>query len=366
MKKLFFFAIALLWTGFSSFSKTLSLQGEFINPSHRYIQYIGRISHKTPDAIRFNYPGVQIRASFRGTSLKMYAKPMSGFFMVKIDNAAPFKISFNSPSDSIVTLATALNDTVHTATIMNVIEAFHRQPEFKGFLLDKGKNLVSPPNLPQRKIEFIGNSITCGYGIESVEASDPFTEETENHYYTYAAITARNLHAQHFVIARSGIGIYRNYNGPREGSPDCMPAMYNQTLFNDSSEIWDFSRYIPDVVCINLGTNDTSTPGYDTDRLYNAYLAFHKTVRNNYPKAKIVWLTGCMLHGESLSLVKNTLDRLSDTLHKAGDLEVYRFDITPQTGELGYGASWHPSLLQQQRMADELTPFLRKLMSWTD
>ena len=78
MKKLFFFAIALLWTGFSSFSKTLSLQGEFINPSHRYIQYIGRISHKTPDAIRFNYPGVQIRASFRGTSLKMYAKPMSG------------------------------------------------------------------------------------------------------------------------------------------------------------------------------------------------------------------------------------------------------------------------------------------------
>ena len=145
-----------------------------------------------------------------------------------------------------------------------------------------------------------------------------------------------------------------------------MPAMYNQTLFNVSSEIWDFSRYIPDVVCINLGTNDTSTPGYDTNRLYNAYLAFHKTVRNNYPKAKIVWLTGCMLHGKSLSLVKNTLDRLSDTLHKAGDLEVYRFDMTPQTGELGYGASWHPSLLQQQRMADELTPFLRKLMSWTD
>ena len=155
MKKLFFFAIALLWTGFSSFSKTLPLQGEFINPSHRYIQYIGRIGHKAPDAIRFNYPGVQIRASFRGTSLKMYAKPMSGFFMVKIDNAAPFKISFNSPSDSIVTLASALNDTVHTVTIMNVIEAFHRQPEFKGFLLDKGKNLVFPPNLPQRKIEFI-------------------------------------------------------------------------------------------------------------------------------------------------------------------------------------------------------------------
>lgn len=109
MKKLFFFAIALLWTGFSSFSKTLSLQGEFINSSHRYIQYIGRISHKAPDAIRFNYPGVQIRASFRGTSLKMYAKPMSGFFMVKIDTLPLSKFHQFPLRARSITLATALN-----------------------------------------------------------------------------------------------------------------------------------------------------------------------------------------------------------------------------------------------------------------
>ncbi len=354
----------ILWAIAATFAATLPLQGEFISPSHQYIQYIGRVNFKNPEAPSFNYPGVQIQAVFEGTSLKMYAKPMSGYFMVTIDNTTPFKVSFNSPTDSIVTLAAALSDTTHTVNIMNVIEAFHRQPEFKGFLLDKGKTLVAPPAMPQRKIEFIGNSITCGYGIESIDSADPFTEETENHYYTYAAITARNLNAQHYAIARSGIGIYRNFNGPSEGSRDCMPAMYNQTLFNDSTEIWDFSRYTPDVVCINLGTNDTSTPGYDVDRLYNAYANFLKTIRHNYPQAKIVLLTGSMLNGESLSVVKKTLDKLTEALHKAGDREVYRFDMTPQTGDLGYGASWHPSLLQQQRMADELTPYLRNLMGW--
>ena len=348
----------------SAFSATRPLQGEFITPSHPYIQYIGRVSFKNPEAPAFNYPGVQIRAAFEGTSLKMYAKPMSGFFMVTIDHAAPFKVSFNSPTDSVVTLASALNDTTHTVSIMNVIEAFHRHPEFKGFLLDEGKSLVAPPALPQRKIEFIGNSITCGYGVESVDAADPFTEETENHYYTYAAITTRNLHARHFAIARSGIGIYRNFNGPSEGSPDCMPAMYNQTLFNDTTELWGFSKYSPDVVCINLGTNDASTPGYDRDRLYRAYDNFLSTVRHNYPNAKIVLLTGCMLSGESLSVVKEALDRLTRERNQAGDREIYRFDMTPQTGDLGYGASWHPSLQQQQRMADELTPFLRDLMGW--
>lgn len=364
MKKLVILISLMLGVMDYTVSATRPLPGELILPSDPYIQYIGRTYLKNQGTLCFNYPGVQIQAAFRGTSLKMYAKPMSGFFMVKIDDAEPFKVSFNSPTDSVVTLASALNDTIHTVNIMNVIEAFQRKPEFKGFLLDKNKSLVPPPDLPQRKIEFIGNSITCGYGVESINAADPFADETENHYYTYAAITARNLQAQHFAIARSGIGIYRNYNGPRKGSPDCMPAMYDQTLFNDSTVIWDFSRYTPDVVCVNLGTNDLSTTGCDSVRLYNAYENFIKTLRRNYPEAKIVLLTGSMLSGKSLSLVCNTLDRVTETFHKAGDKEVYRFDMSPQTGELGYGASWHPSLLQQQRMADELTPYLRNLMGW--
>ena len=49
---------------------------------------------------------------------------------------------------------------------------------------------------------------------------------------------------------------------------------------------------------------------------------------------------------------------------KQGDKEIYRFDFSFQKGDLGYGASWHPSKLQHQKMAKELLPFLKDLMNW--
>ncbi|MDN5553540.1 hypothetical protein [Prevotella sp.] len=71
-------------------------------------------------------------------------------------------------------------------------------------------------------MEFIGNSITCGYGIMARSKFMNFSNSTENHYYTYAGIAARRLNAESMVVARSGIGAYRNYNGPRESDKDIM------------------------------------------------------------------------------------------------------------------------------------------------
>lgn len=115
---------------------------------------------------------------------------------------------------------------------MYVIEGLFRKPEFRGFVLDKGCQLIEAPALPERKIEFIGNSITCGYGVESINMSDPFEDETENHWLTYANIVSDSLKAQHTSISRSGIGVYRNYNGPKTGDADNMPWQYEYTLFD--------------------------------------------------------------------------------------------------------------------------------------
>lgn len=363
MKKLVLVLVLLVYTMMGR-SETIQPKGEFIKPSDKHIQYVGRISFKNPDSPCFTYPGVQINAAFQGTSLKLYCKPMSGYFMAQIDQAEPFKVSFNAPNDSIVTLATALPDGNHTVRLTYIIEGLWLKPEFRGFLLDKHKGLIDPPALPNRKIEFIGNSITCGYGIESISPSDPFMNETENHYYTYAAVTARALNAQELVVARSGIGIYRNYGDKKSGSAHCMPAVYHQTLFNDDTENWDFNRYVPDVVCINLGTNDTSTKPYDTQLLEEAYRKFLKTVRGHYPKAKIVFLSGCLLTGESLRDVKKALDTVVNEARNRNDKEVYRFDFSPATGGLKIGASYHPSLWQHEKMAGELIPYLRELMNW--
>lgn len=375
MKKSLFIALLAIVCHAASAVKTMPLKGTVVSPTDTHIRYAGRISFANPERPAWNYPGIQIVAAFEGTSLRMLAKPRSGYFMAQIDQAEPFKVAFRGERDSLVTLATALPDGRHLVRLMYVIEGYEFFPEFWGFVLDQGRRLVEAPAFPSRKIEFIGNSITCGYGNEGLKKEEGFDYATENHYYSYASITSRNLNAQHWVVARSGIGAYRNYGEAKTGSPrSCMPVQYEYTgyawdlkLREEATflrEKWDFSRYQPDVICINLGTNDTSTNNYDLDLLKQGYQKLLKQVRDHNPKAKIVFLTGTMLYNKELREVKQLLDEVTAEAHKAGDKEVYRFDMAPISGEEFYGNDYHPNIYEDEKMAAELTAYLRSLMNW--
>ena len=344
-------------------------------PTDSHIVYTGRIERTCPDRPTFTYPGIEIKTAFTGNSIAMIAKPHSGYFMVKIDQSEPFKIAFIN--DSIAEIFNESGNTshkyteysqkvtdTHQLTITYAGEGYHTRPEFRGFLLSKGTTLTAPDPLPTRKIEFIGNSITCGYGIEADEPSAPYEEKTANYYYSYAAQTARRLNAQAFVVARSGIGVYRNYNGPQTGDAVNMNTEYPYTLLYDDSHLWDFTSYIPDVVCINLGTNDTSTTGADPKLLTQGYTRLYRQVRNHYPQTKIILISGCMMKGNALAMAKQAMDKTQKTALMQGDSLVYRLDFPPHDGSLGYGASWHPSIRQHTQMADQLTKYIQQLMDW--
>lgn len=365
MKRILLLTLTTLLTLSIEASTTLALKGAVIKPTDKNIQYVGRICFDNPERPRFTFPGTQINVCFTGSSIRLWAKPKSGYFMAQVDAAEPFKVALMGERDSVVTLATALPQGRHTLHLMYVIEGYELKPDFRGFILDEGASLLAPPTLPERTIEFIGNSITCGYGNESIVCSDPFEYETENHYFTYAQMTTRNLNARAHVVARSGIGVYRSYGGPKEGTPEnVMTTEYEYTNLYDRSERWDFSRYQPQLVCINLGTNDLSTNNYDETLLKTAYQRFLNQVRSHNPKAKIVMLCGSMLNGKELDIAKRIQNEVVDEARRQGDKQVYRFDFTPQHGDLGYGASWHPSLEQHKKMAVELTAYLKSLMKW--
>ena len=332
------------------------------HPTDTNIQYTGRIDFSDSLHPAFTFPGVQIRTGFTGTSLDMMCKLHSGYFMAEIDGGEPFKISFHG--NTITRLASDLPDGTHQAIVTFIGEGYENVPEFHGFFVDKGKKLAPATPLPERKIEFIGNSITCGYGVEASSEAEAYTAETANFYYSYAALTARSLNAQALVVARSGIGVYRNYDGPKNGNDVNMNTEYPYTLLYNHNIEWDFSQYTPDVVCINLGTNDTSTQGADSVLLLNGFKQLYNQVRTHYPTAKIVFLCGCMMNDNQLLSARQALDKTADYAHSQGDTEVYRFDFTPHDGSLGYGADWHPSKRQQEKMANELTPYLKELMEW--
>ena len=362
MKKYLLGLMASLFFSQCFHAQEKSTQYTLYHPNDTNIQYIGRIDDSDPMHPAFTYPGVQIRTGFTGTSLEMMCKLHSGYFMVEIDGGEPFKVSFLG--NTVSNLANGLADGTHQAIVTYIGEGYENVPEFHGFFVDKGKTLAPAAPLPTRKIEFIGNSITCGYGIEANSEAEHYTEETANFYYTYAARTARNLNAQALVVARSGIGVYRSSNGPKTGDKVNMNTEYPYTLLYNNQQKWDFSRYTPDVVCINLGTNDTSTQCADSVLLLNGFKQLYKQVRSHYPKAKIVLLCGCMMNGQQLLSAQQAMNTTVDYAHQQGDAEVYRFDFTPHDGSLGYGADWHPSMRQHEKMANELTPFLQKLMKW--
>ena len=366
----FLFQLSLIPAGAQH---TLPLQGNVVKPTDPHLQYVGRISFQNPERPAWNYPGVQINAAFEGTTARLVCKPGSGYFMAQIDEAEPFKVAFRGVRDSVVTLCTALPRQRHTIRLMYTVEGYEMRPEFWGFVFDGP--VSDAPALPDRTIEFIGNSITCGYGNEATEPGDHFQYETEDHYYSYAQLTARALEARAHVVARSGIGAYRHYNGPKTGTPSTsVPVQYEYTNYvtdekvrqQDSfnAERWNFSRFQPQVICINLGTNDLSTNNYDVKLFKQGYTRVLQLVRQHNPKARIVLLCGSMLNGKELGVCRRALDDVMEDARKAGDSEVYRFDFTPHDGSLKYGADWHPSLWQHQKMAAELTAYLRSLMQW--
>lgn len=419
MNKNFISTIMLQFISIAMFAQTDETR--LVKPSDKHITYVGRINDSNPDRPTFTYPGTEIRTTFMGNSIAMKAKSHSGYFMVKIDENEPYKIGFLN--DSIVTLCIEknehcgnikdccniddcrnindccnLNDCckgnieqcdksngiiasgdsgaylnkalngngkyAHQLTITYIGEGYHTRPEFHGFILNNNTFLTSPAPLPSRKIEFIGNSITCGYGIEAADASAPYTEETANYYFTYAAKTARWLKAQAYVVARSGIGVYRNYNGPKTGDAVNMNTEYKYTMLYDDSQLWDFTRFTPDVVCVNLGTNDTSTEGADSTLLAKGFYNLYKQIRSHYPDAKIIFLSGCMMKGNALKMAKDAMDTTMRLALSNGDTNVYRLDFETHDGSLGYGASWHPSMKQHDVMAKQLTSYLKSITKW--
>lgn len=407
MNKNFISTIMLQFISIAMFAQTDETC--LVKPSDQHITYVGRINDSNPDRPTFTYPGTEIRTAFMGNSIAMKAKPHSGYFMVKIDENEPYKIGFLN--DSIVTLCIEKNEHcgnikdccniddcckgnieqcdksngiiasgdsgaylnkdlngngkyAHQLTITYIGEGYHTRPEFHGFILNNNTFLTSPAPLPSRKIEFIGNSITCGYGIEAADASAPYTEETANYYFTYAAKTARWLKAQAYVVARSGIGVYRNYNGPKTGDAVNMNTEYKYTMLYDDSQLWDFTRFTPDVVCVNLGTNDTSTEGADSTLLAKGFYNLYKQIRSHYPDAKIIFLSGCMMKGNALKMAKDAMDSTMRLALSNGDTNVYRLDFETHDGSLGYGASWHPSMKQHDVMAKQLTSYLKSITKW--
>lgn len=359
MKRIKRFTLALLLLFF-----VFDAQCDTIKPDNAFIEYTGRIDFSNPLKPRFSYSGVSIRACFQGTSVSVILDDAGtqNYYNVILDNEVISRLQTKAGLNT-YSLATGLKDTNHEIEIFKLTEETFGKTYFCGFILGAGKTIVDIPNKREHLIEFIGNSITCGYGNEGVNGGK-FGPTTENHYLTYAAITSRSFNARHLAVCKSGIGIYRNYDGPITGSADCMPNYYERIFLYDASPLYKFTDK-PDLICIDLGTNDFSTGKGDSTLFVNNYLKFIDQLQLKNNGADILCLLGPMIGGTDLIKVRSYLKYIASTANAKNKGKVSFFEMSAQTGSLGIGIDYHPTVAQHLKNAKELINYISTLKGWT-
>jgi lysophospholipase L1-like esterase len=332
-----------------------------VDANNENILYSGRYEAIDNSRVTVGYSGARERIKFIGTSISARIQDDSeeNYIAIWIDNELIGKTRLNSP-DKTYLLAKDLPEGEHTAEVVRITECQFGLTHFEGFILNEGAEILEWKPEYDRKIEFIGDSITCGYGVEANDPNLHFDAATENFCLNYSGLTARTLKADYLVVSRSGIGMFRNYDGSYNGSKDTMPDIYPYLYYLNYTKKWDFSQYTPDVVCINLGTNDFSTDGVNVDRYVTTYIKFASDVLTRYPTAKLVILQGPMNNSPELNkALHRVLSKLEDTFPGRASY----FELSAQ-GELGMGADYHPNIKQSIKNAGELTKYLSQLMGW--
>lgn len=222
----------------------------------------------------------------------------------------------------------------------------------------------------KKKIEFIGDSITCGAASDPSDIPCDKGEYLDHHngYYAYGPVLSREIGVDYLMSSVSGIGMYRNWNDENKDEA-IMPDVYqNLYLTKDASKPkYDFA-FQPDIISIALGTNDFSGGDGKKERLpFNAekyvsnYINFIKMLYKHNPKAQIVITNSPMVNGEKAVVFEDCLNKVKnafaeDKKHKT--IQIFKFKPMTPKGCLG-----HPDVADQKVMADEYAPFLKKLLN---
>ncbi|MFF7308045.1 GDSL-type esterase/lipase family protein [Streptomyces sp. NPDC008137] len=312
------------------------------------------------DVLRYSWPGVYFEGRIRGTGVGIKLDDPAADYDVQVDGATVATLVTPGRTTHWVD---GLRKGVHTVRLVKRNDTPWSTSAFGGFVAAPGGAVLSRPTARGRQIEFVGDSLTAGYG--NLSASRDCTGEqvarTTNADVGYAALTARRLRADYQVNAYSGRGMVRNYNG---GSPEeNYRTFYDRALLNVPGDVWQNpGTWRPGLVVVHLGTNDFSTPVNPgepwTDESLaaayrSAYGGFLQKLRTRYGPGTTLLAVGA---GPFAGHVEQVVRERTG----AGDRRVryWRLDDT----DLDFtGCHWHYSARDHRLLAGRLTSFLADL-----
>ncbi len=250
-----------------------------------------------------------------------------------------------------------LRDTEHKVLIERITEGL-TPILFKSIAFYGKKPAVRPCRNANknRRIEFLGDSLTCGYGVLAEPTVAEFNTFEEDSTRTAPYIVGKQLKADIRTVCLSGKGMVCNCNGDRSDHRACNFFKYDDFDGN----MHDFSTWKPHLTVINIGTND-AWGGADEEEYINEMRRFAMFVREVYPKTKILWLCGMLC-------AQYYAGPLAELVKELGGAEngyyLLRFDsIETREGERGGGG--HPNARAQIRFSKTLLKQIRHITGWT-
>lgn len=238
------------------------------------------------------------------------------------------------------------------------------------------------------KFEFIGDSITSGEGTIGAKEEEDWISMWFSAINNYSTMTAEALNAEYRIISQSGWGVLTSWdNNPHFNIPQYYEKVCGLLKGEKNEELGafkdnDFDAWQPDVVVVNLGTNDgaafTSPEWKDEvngekhkqrinkDGRFNKedLAEFEKAVYNfliklrKYNKqANIVWVYG-MLGFQMLPSIYRAVDTYT---RETEDKKVSVFQL-PNTTDETVGSRSHPGVISHKKAAEELAGYIRELL----
>ena len=321
------------------------------------IHFVGRVQGGPAFPARYAWSGSGFVAEFSGKGIVVRLRDDKNEHQVVLDGVATKKLVTTRDQERYV-LAENLPAGKHHIGLFRRTEAMFGVTELLGVEVTDGQ-LMPQAVAKVRRIEVVGDSISCGYGNEGTTPDCPFSPETENHFESYGAIIARQFGAELSTVAWSGRGIVKNYAG---GAGDYLGLLYDRILPEDPTSLV-VAGPSADVVIVNVGTNDFSTdPDPEESHFVAEYAALLQKIRRNNPGALILCTVGPMLAGEDLDKAQGAIAKAVQLRNAAGDARVVAHAM--KTANHNPGCDWHPSVGTHEAMASELSAALRANRVW--
>ena len=256
-----------------------------------------------------------------------------------------------------VTLAEGLDpEQEHTVQVRKRTNARSSTAGLSRLVLMDG-TILEPEKPKERTIEFLGDSLTVGYmASKAGKTASGWSTTTEDVTGTYCPQIAEAFDAQYQVVAVSGRGIVRNNGGDAQ---TLFPEIYRQLDYYNNPDVpWDFAVQ-PDVLVINLGTNDESEANetLNPEEFRQGLYAFLKELRQYYPNAQLLYTYGLVRTGLS-----EEIQAVITQLQNEGDDHIHYLQLTQcEKWELNLN---HTVASAYDSRGEEIIDKIRQITGW--